>query len=136
MTKKEYLSDMLRLDRHIRFTTEEIKRLNESLQSYLVASKNIEKVIPSVDPSMGYFETFKMLYIKMNENLKKSIEKQTKVFTAIEKVESSKHKMLLELRYLEHQTWEDIALIMKYSTRQVMRLHDEAIEMLDLETPE
>ena len=53
---------------------------------------------------------------------------------AIEAVEDSRRRRVLELRYRNYLRWEQIADVMGYDVRHVTRLHGEAL--LDVVVPE
>lgn len=53
---------------------------------------------------------------------------------AIEAVEDSRRRRVLELRYRNYMRWEQIADVMGYDVRHVTRLHGEAL--LDVVVPE
>ena len=50
----------------------------------------------------------------------------------IAKVSDPSHRVLLELRYLGGNTWEEIALKMGYDVRWIYRLHGRALQAVEL----
>lgn len=57
---------------------------------------------------------------------------QTKVASVIDAVENPTHRRLLQLHYIDFLRFEEIAVVMGYSYRQVIRAHRRAIEQLDI----
>lgn len=54
------------------------------------------------------------------------------MYKAIMSVDDDTLRLLLELRYIDGKTFEQIAVDMSYSWRNVIRLHGRALECIDL----
>jgi RNA polymerase sigma factor (sigma-70 family) len=52
--------------------------------------------------------------------------------TIIEEVEDDRERLLLQYRYLDGRTFEEIAVQMNYSWRQIHRLHSRALTNLKM----
>lgn len=50
--------------------------------------------------------------------------------SALAGVEDITLRQLLELRYMDGKTWDEVAELLKYDTRWVMRLHRKALSAL------
>lgn len=70
---------------------------------------------------------------KRYDMLKKTI---LKVETAINDVEESLFRILLSRRYIDNFRWEEIAVDMKFNIRNIYRIHDEAIEKIEIHVKE
>lgn len=66
---------------------------------------------------------------EINRQLEKSYELLVKIEKAIEKL-PEREKYLVRARYLDLKTWEQIAVDMKYSWKQVHRIHSKALKLL------
>ncbi len=66
----------------------------------------------------------------INKKLKEYYKNYETFLLAINKL-CGKHHVVIVLRYLKGFKWEEIAEILHYSTRQVHRLHQEALDILN-----
>lgn len=68
------------------------------------------------------------LQTEINNDIDRLVAVKQELAAAIAQVDDIRHRTLLELRYLCCKKWEDIAEIMHYSNRQVLRLHKQALK--------
>lgn len=132
MTTKDYLNQISRLNRMINNKLTEITQLRE-LSCSISAIGNEEKVISSSDP-----DKIGATYAKINEmerNLDKMIdeyiEKKNLIIGQIDGIENEDCYNILFSRYIEKKTFEVIATEMKYSWRQIIRLHGKALKAFE-----
>ena len=64
---------------------------------------------------------------EINADIDKLVDLKREMVTVIKAVTDPELQTLLELRYLCFKTWEQIAVDMQYSTRNIYKLHDTAI---------
>ena len=55
------------------------------------------------------------------------VELKGEIVSVIKKIDDPEHQTLLELRYLCFKTWEQIAVDMNYSVRNIYKLHDQSL---------
>jgi hypothetical protein len=110
----------------------EITQLRE-LSCSISAIGNEEKVISSSDP-----DKIGATYAKIDEmerNLDKMIdeyiEKKNLIIGQIDGIENEDCYNILFSRYIEKKTFEVIATEMKYSWRQIIRLHGKALKAFE-----
>lgn len=132
MTTKDYLNQISRLNRMINNKLTEITQLRE-LSCSISAIGNEEKVISSSDP-----DEIGSTYAKIDEmerNLDKMIdeyiEKKNLIIGQIDSIENEDYYNILFSRYIEKKTFEVIATEMKYSWRQIIRLHGKALKAFE-----
>lgn len=132
MTTKDYLNQISRLNRMINNKLTEITQLRE-LSCSISAIGNEEKVISSSDP-----DKIGATYAKIDEmerNLDKMIdeyiEKKNLIIGQIDSIENEDCYNILFSRYIEKKTFEVIATEMKYSWRQIIRLHGKALKAFE-----
>lgn len=132
MTTKDYLNQISRLNRMINNKLTEIAQLKE-LSCSISAIGNEEKVISSLDP-----DKIGTTYAKIDEmerNLDKMIdeyiEKKNLIIGQIDSIENEDCYNILFSRYIEKKTFEVIATEMKYSWRQIIRLHGKALKAFE-----
>ena len=68
---------------------------------------------------------------EINADIDRLVDLKREMATLIERVNDPSQRLLLEMRYLCGNTWEDIAQKMGYDLRWVYRLHGKALQEFD-----
>ena len=133
MTAKEYLGQAYRLDQRINSKLEQILSLRELTTKATATMSDM--------PGGGSRNVYKMQDIigkivdlenEINADIDHLVDLKREMVAVIMAVENPEYQTLLELRYLCFKTWEQIAVDMKYSTRNVYMLHDAAISAIKI----
>ena len=128
MTAKEYLGQAYRLDQRINSKLEQVLSLRNLTTKATVAISDI--------PGGGSRNVYKMQDIvgkiidlenEINADIDRLVDLKRDIVAIIKAVENPEYQTLLELRYLCFKTWEQIAVDMQYSTRNIYKLHESAI---------
>lgn len=128
MTAKEYLGQAYRLDQRINSKLEQVLSLRELTTKATATMSDM--------PGGGSRNVYKMQDIigkivdlenEINADIDKLVDLKREMVTVIKAVTDPELQTLLELRYLCFKTWEQIAVDMQYSTRNIYKLHDAAI---------
>lgn len=128
MTAKEYLGQAYRLDQRINSKLEQVLSLRELTTKATATMSDM--------PGGGSRNVYKMQDIigkivdlenEINADIDQLVDLKREMVAVIKAVENPEYQTLLELRYLCFKTWEQIAVDMKYSTRNIYMLHDAAI---------
>ena len=128
MTAKEYLGQAYRLDQRINSKLEQVLSLRELTTKATATMSDM--------PGGGSRNVYKMQDIigkivdlenEINADIDKVVDVKREMVTVIKAVTDPELQTLLELRYLCFKTWEQIAVDMQYSTRNIYKLHDTAI---------
>ena len=131
--KIKYLKRYINLDREIERKLEEVSRLRSKLT-------RVTEVF-TAEPRGGG-----SIYGKTEEILAKIVDLENEIDTdvdrlvtirdgiktIIEAVEDDRERLLLQYRYLDGRTFEEIAVQMHYSWRQIHRLHSRALTNLKM----
>lgn len=132
MTTKDYLNQISRLNRMINNKLAEVSQLRELSRS-ISAVKNEERVMSSSDP-----DKIGSIYAKIDEMehnldnmIDEYIEKKDLIIGQIDGIENENYYNILFSRYIEKKTFEVIATEMKYSWRQIIRLHGNALKSFE-----
>ena len=129
MKTKDYLSQVSRLNKMINNKLSEISQLRE-LSVSISAIGNDEKVQTS--PNFDKIGTAVAKIDEMENNLDKMIDeyliKRERIIAQIDTMEEESVYQILFSRYIEKKTFEKIATEMKYSWRQIVRLHGKALK--------
>lgn len=129
MTAKEFLQQAYYAQQEVDFKLEEIARL-ESLATRTTAT--LKSTPSGSNVATSKIET---AIAKMEEQRNRLAEEVTEllkiteeVADAINKVQNYAEKQILKYRYLRFYDWKQISILMKMSSRQLYRLHSQALE--------
>ena len=132
MKTKDYLSQVSRLNKMINNKLSEISQLRE-LSVSISAIGNDEKVQTS--PNFDKIGTAIAKIDELENNLDKMIDeylvKRERIIAKIDTMEEESVYQILFSRYIEKKTFEKIATEMKYSWRQIVRLHGKALQQFE-----
>lgn len=123
MTAKEYLSQAYRLDQRINSKLEQIRTLNE------LATKTTSTIsdMPKMADAVAKIADLKN---QIAEDTDRLVDIKVRIAHAIKAVDNTDLQLLLELRYLCYHTWEQIAIEMNCTVRNVQILHGKALERI------
>ena len=131
MTAKTYLQQALRLDERINSKIEQIESLNE------LATKCTSTITgmphnpsPSTSSMADAVAKIIDLQSEINADIDRLVDLKREMVQVIKAVDDIECQMLLELRYLCYKSWEDIAVEMGYTVRNIHYLHNQALRLL------
>jgi DNA-directed RNA polymerase specialized sigma24 family protein len=131
--KIKYLKRYINLDREIDRKLEEVARLRSKLT-------RVTEVF-TAEPKGGgsiYGKTEEILakIVDMEREIDADVDRlisiRDNIKAIIEAVEDDRERLLLQYRYLDGRTFEEIAVQMHYSWRQIHRLHSKALTNLKM----
>ena len=129
MTAKEYLGQAYRLDQRINSKLEQVMSLRDLTTKAAATMSDM--------PGGGSRNVYRMQDIigkiidledEINQDIDALVDLKREMVATIKAVADPECQTLLELRYLCFKTWEQIAVDMQYSTRNIYKLHDRAIK--------
>lgn len=126
---KEFLSQAFYIDKRIQSKMEQVSTLNNLATKASVAysdmpgsaTRNIHKM---EDALLKIID----LETEINEDICKLVDTKKDIVHKIKDVENTEYQTLLELRYLNFKTWEQIAVEMNYELRWLYRIHNKALD--------
>ena len=130
LSAKDYLSQAYRIDLRIKMKSEQTQSLRDIATR---ATSSLSDVPPSNGPrNVHRMEDViaKMIDLEseISEELNRLIDLKHEILTVINCVENLEFKTLLELRYLCFKPWEEIAVELNWSIRNVYYIHGEALK--------
>ena len=127
MKKKEYLRQGYKINLEIETKKEVLEELKSNLDG-LQALQNSEKLQggPIKDDS-GIVNKMNKI-IEMEKDLNELCNFQIELSQMIDTIENTNERVVLRLRYILNQSWEEIAEKMGYTLRQIHRIHGNAIK--------
>lgn len=132
MTTKEYLGQISRLNRMINNKLTEIAQLKDMAAS-ISAPQRGERVqtTPNFDKIGTRYAKIDEMERKIDGMVDELVDKKEKIIQQIDSMEDENTYNILFARYIEKKTFEVIATEMKYSWRQVIRLHGTALKQFE-----
>ena len=132
MTTKEYLGQISRLNRMINNKLTEIAQLKDMAAS-ISAPQSGERVqtTPNFDKIGTKYAKIDEMERKIDGMVDELVDQKEKIIQQIDSMEDENTYNILFARYIEKKTFEVIATEMKYSWRQVVRLHGTALKQFE-----
>ena len=132
MTTKEYLGQISRLNRMINNKLTEIAQLKD-MEVSISAPQSGERVqtTPNFDKIGTKYAKIDEMERKIDGMVDELVDKKEKIIQQIDSMEDENTYNILFARYIEKKTFEVIATEMKYSWRQVVRLHGTALKQFE-----
>lgn len=132
MTTKEYLGQISRLNRMINNKLTEIAQLKDMAVSISATqSGEMVQTTPNFDKIGTKYAKIDEMERKIDGMVDKLVDKKEKIIQQIDSMEDENTYNILFARYIEKKTFEVIATEMKYSWRQVVRLHGTALKQFE-----
>lgn len=126
MTAKEYLMQAWRIEDRIESRIEERERLEARLTSPRGSNLTGMPRGGNSDWTNAVIAVSE-LNATINAEIVELCRVKRQVNNAIEAVEDSRYRRVLELRYRNYMAWDDIAKQMGYTLRNVFELHGKAL---------
>lgn len=127
MTAKEYLSRYRWQNDRINAKVEQVAELRRKAQTVSSGSSDGSHGSTPYDRIGEITARIVDLEREINEDIDRSIDVQREIRAAITTVPDERLRHLLELRYINCLTLEEIARRMDYSYKQICRLHGKAL---------
>lgn len=131
--KIQYLSRCKILDRQIERKSEELSRWRERATRITPTLSDMPKSpFGGSDTIQTAIEHIIELEEKINSDIDQLTDTRREILEAIQTVKDEKLQLLLEYRYIDGMTWEQIAVRMEYSYMHICRLHGKALSNLKM----
>ena len=130
----EYLGEAHRLREYIMIKEEQLASLREAAERISPRSGQFGVRVSGYHGSGKEDMLCKAMDLEeeLVRDIGQMIETMRRVKSAVEAVEDKTMRMVLELRYLNFKTWEEISETMCYSERHIYRLHAQALGYVKL----
>lgn len=129
MNAKAYLSQAFRLDQQINSKLEQVSALRQ-LATKATASIHAERVSGTTHRSPMENAVIKLIDLEyeINSDIDRLVDLKRELNALILSIDNHAYRIVLELRYLSDNTWEEVANVMGYDLRWVYRLHGKALQ--------
>lgn len=129
--KMEYLQEYRKAERAVDRKMEEFDHWKErALRTNSILGGTRSSGIG--DPTGNAVEKMVDLQREINGEIDHLVDVRKEIGACIRKVKDDNLELLLEYRYIDGRTWEDIAERMGYSYQHVNRLHKKALDNLPM----
>ena len=133
MTAKEYLNQAYWLDRRIESKLEQLSALKEMATRTTVAmTSDVVNRTQNMSRMQEVINKIIDMQNEINEDIDRLVDLKRDIMHIIKAENNTEYQTLLELRYLCFKSWDSIAKQMGYSIRHIYRLHDEAVEQMEI----
>ena len=129
MTAQEYFNQAYRLDQRINSKIEQLRTLNELALKATATytgmphspNKGSQTMANTVDRIID-------LQNEINRDIDELVDLNAEIRTVIDSVAETDLRLILEERYLNWKSWEQIAVTLGYNLRYLHRLHRQALD--------
>lgn len=133
MNAKEYLSQAMSLDKMIDNKLEQLESLKRlsmkvtsTLQQDKVSGGNHVK-----SPMENAIVKVIDLRDEINDDIDRLVDLKKEILQTIHQVADLNYQLLLEMRYINGKTWDDVALALNYNSRSVFKIHGRALKEIE-----
>jgi len=100
------------------------------------ASAAMSQTPPSGTPNVNRMEDIIVKMVDLQAEVQTDVDRllvlKRNITDAINHVQDTNHKMVLELRYLNYKPWKAVAAIMRYNISHVYALHVAALSAIEV----
>ena len=133
ITAKEYLSQAFKINQRV-------VKMSEEIQILRARVGNPRQTLPDTPrgskPDICRFEDLAVKIADMENAITVYKNKQTQlnkeISDIIGRVDNDTYRLLLQLRYLHYLDWMEIAHILGYDLRYTYKLHNKALQKVDI----
>ena len=131
MTVKEYLKQAMYLDALINSKVRQAEHLR-SLATKVTTTYSDQGVSSEHDNKRLEKTIAKIIDLEreINDDIDTLIDLKIEITAIISQVTDIKQRLILEKRYLDFESWEQISCDLKYNIRHIRRLHNESIKKI------
>lgn len=126
---RTYLEQAYRIDQRINSKIEQVASLHNLATK---ANSTLTDMPGSPNRNIHRMEDIIVKIVDLendiNQDIDMLVDLKTEIMQVIKKVDDLELQTLLEQRYLNFRTWEQIAVDMGYNVRHLYRMHDKALK--------
>ena len=128
MTAKQYLNRVRRIDKEIAALLRLVQSTRASLET-ITQNYNSDGAQSTKNPHK--FDRLVELESLVDAKIDEQIALKSEIITTIMKLPDRRHRLCLMEYYVEMKTFEQVAVDMNYSWRQIMNIHGHALKAVD-----
>ena len=125
MTAKQYLNRVRRIDKEIEALLRLVQRTRESLET-TTQNYNSDGAQSTKNPHK--YDRLVELESLVDAKIDEQISMKAEILTTIMKLDDRRQRLVLMEYYVEMKTFEQVAVDLNYSWRQIMNIHKYALK--------
>ena len=126
-TAKQYLNRVRRIDKEIAALLRLVQSTRESLES-ITQNYNSDGAQSTKNPHK--FDRLVELESLVDAKIDEQIAMKSEILQTIMKLPDRRHRLILMEYYIEMKTFEQVAVDIHYSWRQIMNIHGHALKAI------
>lgn len=128
MTAKQYLNRVRRIDKEIEVLLRQVQRTRERLES-VTQNYNGDSLTGSRDPHK--YDRLVELESLVDQKIDEQIALKAEILKTITQLSDRRQRLVLMEYYVEMKTFEQVAVDLHYSWRQIMNIHGHALKEVE-----
>ena len=127
-TAKQYLNRVRRIDKEIAALLRLVQSTRESLEN---TTQNYSSDGAQATKNPHKFDRLVELESLVDSKIDEQIAMKAEILGTIMQLEDRRHRLILMEYYVEMKTFEQVAVDMNYSWRQIMNIHGHALKEVE-----
>lgn len=128
MTAKQYLNRVRRIDKEIEALLRLVQRTRESLET---VTQNYDRDGAQSTKNPHKYDRLVELESLVDEKIDQQIALKAEILNTIMQLEDRRQRLVLMEYYIEMKTFEQVAVDIHYSWRQIMNIHGHALKEVE-----
>lgn len=128
MTAKQYLNRVRRIDKEIEALLRMVRKTRESLESM---TQNYDGDGAQSTKNPHKFDRLVELESMVDKKIDEQIDLKAEILNTIMQLDDRRQRLVLMEYYVEMKTFEQVAVDINYSWRQVMKIHAKALKAIE-----
>lgn len=128
MTAKQYLNRVRRIDKEIEALLRLVQRTRESLET---VTQNYEADGAQSTKNPHKYDRLVELESLVDAKIDEQISMKAEILNTIMQLEDRRQRLVLMEYYIEMKTFEQVAVDIHYSWRQIMNIHGHALKEVE-----
>lgn len=125
MTAKQYMNRVRRVDKEIQALENLLLRTRDSLEN---TTQKYDSDGSQSTKEPHKFDKLVELELLIRQKTKEQVQMKLETLETVSRLKDRRQRIALTEHYLNMKTWEQVAVEMNYSWRQVMNIHGHALQ--------
>lgn len=137
MTAKEYLNRIRFISAGLRVKEQELQQLESDLYAIRSVNTSRERIDGGIPVSMAdKVARIRDMQIVINKEWDQLLDLRKEARDQIMQLEDGRFRAVLTERYLNNKRWEQIAVDMNYTYRNIIKIHGKALQQFEIQFKE
>ena len=137
MTAKEYLNRIRFISAGLRVKEQELQQLESDLYAMRSVDTSRERIDGGIPVSMAdKVARIRDMQIVINKEWDQLLDLRKEARDQIMQLEDGRFRAVLTERYLNNKRWEQIAVDMNYTYRNIIKIHGKALQQFEIQFKE